>query len=63
MADYRFFFLGPDNRITARLDVQCHDDEHALEQASAVLRRQTGLEVWEGGRMVGSVEPTADGAP
>ena len=63
MAHYKFFFLDTDGHINARLDVECHDDEHALEQASAILRRPAGFEVWEGGRMVGSVASTADGSP
>jgi hypothetical protein len=57
MAQYRFFFIDPDGHITARLDVECLDDEHALEQAAALLERPAGFEVWEGGRMVGTVRP------
>lgn len=52
--NYRFYFLGPNNRIARRAEVSCTDDAEAIAQAEA-LRAVQGIEIWDGRRKVGFV--------
>lgn len=63
MAQYKFFLLDAGGHVNGRLDVECMDDDHALEQAAAVLRGPAGLEVWQNGRMVGTAAPNIGNIP
>jgi hypothetical protein len=56
MPNYNFFALDHDGRITAAGQDECSDDFRALERARSSGCTQR-IEVWEGRRRVGRVEP------
>jgi hypothetical protein len=58
VAYYRFYFLDTNDRIRRAIDVQCSDDNHAIEQAKERLEGRA-LEVWQASRPVRRVN--ADG--
>ncbi|WP_428491020.1 hypothetical protein [Rhodopila sp.] len=55
MADYRIFFLGPDEHITGVEIVECRSDLEAMAAAGVAGRPDGGVEVWQNARMVGRI--------
>ena len=55
MADYRIFFLGPDEHIIGVDIVQCRSDLEAMAAAGVSERSDAGVEIWQNARMVGRI--------
>lgn len=53
---YLFFFLNDQGYVGRRLDLECHNDEAALDHARK-LRHVHGVEVWKATQMIGKVAP------
>ncbi len=51
LADYRLYFLDPQNHIRRRVDLECRDDGHAIEMV-ADHAPHGGVELWQGARLV-----------
>jgi len=51
MPSYRLYFLDAEGHIRRRLDLECRDDDEAIEQASAHDIGR-GIELWCGARRV-----------
>lgn len=60
MGHYRLYFLDERGRIVRPLDLECDTDQQALTLARE-HRRQHGMELWQGTRLVGRIpSPAAD---
>ena len=51
MQEYRAYIIGPDARITSRVDLLCEDDEAAQKQAKQLVDGHV-VELWQFGRKV-----------
>ena len=51
MQEYRAYVIGPDGRITRRVDLLCEDDEAAQKQAKQLVDGHV-VELWQFGRKV-----------
>ena len=51
MPDYRLYFFDANRHIRKRLDVECRDDDEAIERASTYDIGH-GIELWCGSRRV-----------
>ncbi len=59
MPEYRFYFLSRKNRIDGPpRELDCADDEAALIAARQLLDGQA-IEIWQGKRVVGRLDPDA----
>jgi hypothetical protein len=59
MADYRIFVLSKQRRVAApAVVVSCKTDDEAIQAAHAYVDG-TGVEVWQGQRMVAELPPNA----
>jgi hypothetical protein len=60
MPDYRLYFLSPQGRIAHVLELECRDDDHAVE---LVARHVDGraMELWRRDRMVQAFAATPNG--
>jgi hypothetical protein len=54
MSSYRYCFLNETGEIHGGLDVECDNDDHALDGA-AQLEHIHGMEVWQWERLVGTI--------
>jgi hypothetical protein len=61
MAQYRIYRLDPAGRITATHPLECRSDGVALTAACHLWRWAAAVEVWDGGRRVGRLEPVPPG--
>lgn len=59
-AGYRFFFLDPAGHVRRRLELECDNDDDALNRARE-LNHAHGIEVWSGARKVGVTDPGSGG--
>jgi hypothetical protein len=60
VADYKLYFMNRQNHISRRIDLDCRDDEHAIEVVSEHARNADfALELWQGTRLVRRFEPAA----
>lgn len=58
MPSYRIYFVDPEGRLGLHRDIECADDQTALEQARRF--HPVGLvEAWQGTRLVGRLEADA----
>lgn len=57
MPSYRFYFMTVGDRIMRGQDVECDNDDDALARARS-LHNAHGIEVWEGRRKVGRIQPS-----
>jgi hypothetical protein len=51
MPDYRLYFLGPQGRIAHVLEMECRDDEHAIDLVQSHADGRA-MELWLRARMV-----------
>lgn len=51
MADYKLYFLDAHDRISRRVDLDCRDDEHAI-QVVAEDASSVAMELWQDRRLV-----------
>ena len=58
MAHYRAYFLQRDNSISTAIDLDCESDGHAIETITG-MGSADPIEVWQGTRRVGKIEPQA----
>jgi len=56
MPHYRAYFLNCDNSISSAIDIDCESDAHAIETVTG-MGAADPIEVWQGTRRVGKVEP------
>jgi hypothetical protein len=56
MPHYRVYFLGGGNRINEAIDLDCKNDDEAIEKATGV-RYTHAIEVWQGTRLVKRIDP------
>jgi len=54
MSHYRLYLLDKDGHFVRAVDLDCQDDEEALERVAAHKHRH-GMELWQGSRQVGSI--------
>jgi hypothetical protein len=52
MANYRLFFIGPDDHIVRAQIVTCTTDSDAIAAARARCTGHSAIEVWDGARKV-----------
>ena len=62
MQEYRAYIIGPDGRITSRVDLLCEDDEAAQKQANQLVDGHD-VELWQFGRKVATFPHKPDGLP
>jgi hypothetical protein len=55
VTQYHAYQIGPDGRIQSGVDLNCADDEAAIEAAKAFVG-ENGVELWQGTRMVARLE-------
>ncbi|MET0273314.1 MAG: hypothetical protein ABW360_10010 [Phenylobacterium sp.] len=60
MPDYRLYFLGPQGRIAHVLELECRDDDHAVELAAGHADGRA-MELWRRDRMVKAFDAGAGG--
>jgi hypothetical protein len=59
MAQYRVYTLSEADRVSGPpLIIDCDDDAAAIERAAALVTDRI-LEVWDGARLVGRLQPSA----
>jgi hypothetical protein len=58
MPFYRAFLLDTDDHVFASDKFDCDDDKAALARAAEITTPCSGIEVWEGRRVVGYVKGT-----
>ena len=51
MSSYRLYFLDAEGHIKRRMELDCRDDDEAIEQASK-HDLGSGMELWNGSRRV-----------
>ena len=51
MADYRLYFLDGDGRIRHVIELDCRDDEHAVQTVQANVSNAE-MELWQGPRKI-----------
>ena len=51
MPDYQVYFLDSANHIRRRMDMECDDDEHAIQVVGEHLAHNT-MELWRRDRLV-----------
>jgi hypothetical protein len=51
MPDYHVYFLDSGNHIRRRMDMQCDDDDHAIQIVREHLSHNA-MELWRGDRLV-----------
>ncbi len=56
MTAYHLYFLDSRDRVFRRVDLECRDDEHAIEIGTAHIHEH-GMELWHAERMVKRFEP------
>ncbi len=56
MPEYRLYFLGQDDRIQRALELECEDDDRAVETGGAHLNGQA-MELWRGATLVKRFDP------
>ena len=56
MTEYRLYCLNDQGRFKKSHDIMADDDEEALDKARE-LKLPVKCELWEHGRMVGTLEP------
>jgi hypothetical protein len=56
MPHYRLYFLRADNRVDRAVDLDCADDEEAINKASE-LRGPQAMELWQRTRLVTRILP------
>ena len=57
---YRIYYVGSDNHFTRGDVIFCTSDAEALAAALRMLGNHTAIEVWQGARKVGTVQPDGD---
>jgi hypothetical protein len=57
VAHYRAYQIGPDGRIKSGADLDCADDEAAIEAAEQLVG-EYDVELWQAKRMVARLEAT-----
>lgn len=57
MPHYRLYTLGPGNRISQAVDLECETDAEAIEKART-LHPHEPVELWQGKRLVKRIETT-----
>ena len=50
MQEYRAYIIGPDARITSRVDLLCEEDEAAQKQANQLVDGHD-VELWQFGQV------------
>ena len=56
MEEYRAYFVGRDGHFNGFEPIVCADDAAAIESAKRLVNRH-GIELWNGARLVGRLEP------
>ena len=56
MEEYRAYFVGRDGHFIGFEPIVCADDAAAIESAKRLVNRH-GIELWNGARLVGRLEP------
>ena len=51
MADYHLYFFGSDGHIRRRMDLQCDDDEQAIQVVTEHISHGA-MELWQADRLV-----------
>jgi hypothetical protein len=54
--DYKLYFMDDRDRISRRVDLECRDDDHAIEIVSE-HPSSDGMELWQESRLVKRFEP------
>jgi hypothetical protein len=62
MQEYRAYVIGPDGRITSRVEFLCEDDEAAQKQAMQLVGGHD-VELWQFGRKVATFPHKPVGSP
>ena len=62
MTQYRAYQIGLDGRIKAGAELDCADDEAAIDAAKALVG-EFAVELWQGTRMVARLEAPPTRAP
>jgi hypothetical protein len=57
--DYKLYFMDGRDRITRRVDLECRDDDHAVEVVSEQTSH-SAMELWRDSRLVKRFEPGRD---
>lgn len=61
MTHYRFYQIDQRGRVfTAPTVLHCRDDDEAISQGQGLVG-EFPLEIWDGGRRVGTLEPEQSG--
>jgi|SRR5271168_1032440 hypothetical protein len=58
---YRVYFVGRDGHFNGLEPIVCADDAAAIENAKRLVNRH-GIELWNGARLVGRLEPMGQSA-
>lgn len=61
MSHYRIYLLTDHRRIGGVREVDCADDEAALEHAGKAMSGYAGAEIWQRDRLVGALPIRRDG--
>ncbi len=59
VAGYYLYFFDIHNHVRRRLDLECRDDDHAIEAVNE-HRHTMAMELWQGARMVKRFERSGD---
>ncbi len=59
MAHYRAYIVGRDDQFTDRIDLDCVDDNAAIEAAKHHTLAGLAVEVWQASRKVTRLEPAS----
>jgi hypothetical protein len=54
--EFRAYMIGPDGRITQRIDLYCEDEDDARQRAQQLVDGHA-VELWEGKRRIAVFEP------
>ena len=57
---YRIYYVGADNHFIRGDAIYCASDAEALAAAQHMPGNHTAVEVWQGARKVGTVQPDRD---
>jgi hypothetical protein len=61
VASYRIYLMGLDGYLFESTIVNCKNDKEALSKATEMLQTfDAAVEVWDGPRKVGHIQPTPD---
>jgi hypothetical protein len=55
MAHYRIYTIGSDGHFTSAIDLDCADDQAAVESAKQFIGDH-GVELWQGDRLIAKFE-------